>query len=70
MINVHLSMVLHDLTPAWRTVMLLASDSRLVFILRGLTAEAIQNSLLRFKSLSMSATTNGKVALGQPGMVR
>jgi G3E family GTPase len=32
--------------------------SRLVFILRGLAAEAIQNSLLRFQSLGLSAATD------------
>jgi G3E family GTPase len=34
--------------------------SRLVFILRGLSAEAIQSSLLRFQSLGLSAATGGK----------
>ncbi len=41
--------------------------SRLVFVLRGLTAEAIQNSLLRFQALGMSAGTGGGPALDRSG---
>jgi hypothetical protein len=38
------------------------SSFRLVFILRGLSAEAIQNSLLRFQSLGMSVATERQPA--------